>query len=119
MAAKVIRVGAVPLGKMVGTAGAGATELTSQQVEHLLTVQVRQDLDLVLMYDAGLGMTRLAWLTTGAVEAAASVVKTSIEKLAWLRSMDAPLLDLSVLPNERRRFLATVGRSSTVQAQDP
>jgi hypothetical protein len=116
MSAKVIRPGAVTLAKMVGTARAGATELTSQQVEHLLTMQVRHDLDLVLMYDAGLGMTRLAWLTTGAVEATASVVKTSIEKLVWLRSMDAHLLDLSVLPNERRRFLAMVGRRSTVQA---
>ena len=116
MSAKVIRPGAVTLAKMVGSARAGATELTSQQVEHLLTLQVRQDLDLVLMYDAGLGMTRLAWLTTGAAEATASAVKTSIEKLVWLRNMDAHLLDLSVLPNERRRFLATVGCRSTVQA---
>jgi hypothetical protein len=116
MSAKVIRPGAVTLAKMVGTARASATELTSQQVEPLLTLQVRQDPDRVLMYDAGLGMTRLAWLTTGAAEATASAVKTSIEKLVWLRSMDAHLLDLSVLPNERRRFLATVGRRSTAQA---
>ncbi|HEX9528022.1 MAG TPA: DUF4158 domain-containing protein, partial [Streptosporangiaceae bacterium] len=116
MSAKVIWPGAVTLAKMVGTARAGATELTSQQVEHLLTLQVRQDLDLLLMYDVGLGMTRLAWLTAGAVEATASAVKTSIEKLTWLRNMDAHHLDLSVLPNERRRFLATVGRRSTVQA---
>ena len=61
-------------------------------------------------------MTRLAWLTTPAVEATARAVKTSIEKLVWLRNMDAHLLDLSMLPTERRRFLATVGRRSTVQA---
>jgi hypothetical protein len=29
--------------------------------------------------------------------------------------MDAHLLDLSMLPRERRRFLATLGRRSTVQ----
>jgi TnpA family transposase len=116
MSAKVIRPGAVTLAKMVGTARAGAGELTSQKVGHLLTLQVRQDLDLLMTYDAGLGMTRLAWLTTAAVEATASAVKTSIEKLAWLRNMDAHYLDLSVLPNERRRFLAAVGRRSTVQA---
>ena len=116
MSAKVIRPGAVTLAKMVGTARAGAGELTSQKVGYLLTLQVRQDLDLVLMFDAGLGMTRLAWLTTGAAEATASAVKTSIEKLVWLRNMDAHRLDLSMLPNERRRFLATVGRRSTVQA---
>ena len=116
MSAKVIRPGAVTLAKMVGTARAGAGELTSQKVGHLLTLQVRQDLDLLMTYDAGLGMTRLAWLTTAAVEATASAVKTSIEKLAWLRNMAAHHLDLSVLPNERRRFLAAVGRRSTVQA---
>ena len=116
MSAKVIRPGAVTLAKMVGGARAGATELTSQKGGHLLTLQVRQDLDLLLMYDVGLGMTRLVWLTTPAVEATASAVKISIEKLAWLRNMDAHLLDLSVLPNERRRFLATVGCRSTVQA---
>jgi hypothetical protein len=64
MSAKVIRPGAVTLAKMVGGARAGATELTSQKVGHLLTLQVRQDLDLLLMYDVGLGMTRLVWLTT-------------------------------------------------------
>jgi len=115
MSAKVIRPGAVTLAKMVGTARASAAELTSQKVAHLLTSQVRQDLDLLLVDDIGLGMSRLAWLTIPAVDATASAVKTSIEKLTWLRSMDAHLLDLSMLPNERRRFLATVGRRSTVQ----
>jgi TnpA family transposase len=116
MSVKVIRPGALTLAKMVGTARAGATELTSQKVAHLLTVQVRQDLDLLLVYDIGLGMSRLGWLTTPAVDATASAVKTSIEKLTWLRNIDAHLLDLSMLPNERRRFLAMVGRRSTVQA---
>ena len=58
----------------------------------------------------------MAWLVKPAVEATASAVKTSIEKLEFLRAMDAHLLDLSMLPAERRRFLATVGRRSTVQA---
>ncbi len=50
------------------------------------------------------------------MEATAKAVKTSIEKLLHLRKMDAPTLDLSMLPTERRRFLATVGRRSTGQA---
>jgi hypothetical protein len=85
-------------------------------VEHLLTGHVRGDLDRLLMHDAGLGMTRLAWLTRPAVEATAKAVKTSIEKLLHLRKMNAHTLDLSMLPAERRRFLATVGRRSTGQA---
>ena len=42
-------------------------------------------------------------------------MKTAIEKLLFLRGMDAHHLDLSMLPRERRRFLATLGRRSTVQ----
>jgi TnpA family transposase len=116
ISAKVIRPGAVILAKLVGAARAGANELTTQMVGHLLTEQMRSDLDRLLMFDVGLGMTRLAWLTKPAVEASASAVKTAIEKLEWLHGIDAHLLDLSMLPNERRRFLATVGRRSTNQA---
>ena len=39
-----------------------------------------------------------------------------MEKLAYLRRLDAHTLDLSVLPAERRRFLAGVGRRLTAQA---
>jgi TnpA family transposase len=42
-------------------------------------------------------------------------VKTAIDKLAWFRGIDAPQMDLSRLPNERRRFLAQVARRSTNQ----
>jgi hypothetical protein len=61
-------------------------------------------------------MTRLAWLTKSAVEATASSVKAEIDKLMFLRAMDAHVLDMSILAAERRRFLATVGRHSTNQA---
>ena len=116
ISAKTIRPGVVILAKIVASARAGARALTWELVEHLLTGQVSEDLDRLLRVDAGLGMTRLAWLTTPAVDATAAAVKTSIEKLVYLRGMDAHRLDLSMLPAERRRFLATVGRRSTNQA---
>jgi hypothetical protein len=43
-------------------------------------------------------------------------VKAELEKLTYLRRLDAHTLDLSMLPAERRRFLAGVGRRSTAQA---
>ena len=116
ISAKTIRPGVVILAKMVASARADARALTWELVEHLLTGQVSEDLDRLLRVDAGLGMTRLAWLTTPAVDATAAAVKTSIEKLVYLRGMDAHRLDLSMLPAERCRFLATVGRRSTSQA---
>ncbi|WP_242702216.1 hypothetical protein [Arthrobacter cavernae] len=66
--------------------------------------------------DARIGMTRLRWLGTGPVEASPAAVKAEIAKLGFLRGMDAHTLDLSVLPAERRRFLATVGRRLSAQA---
>ncbi|MDR8415223.1 DUF4158 domain-containing protein [Nonomuraea sp. 3-1Str] len=56
MSAKVIRPGAITLAKMVGAAREAAGELTSHKVAHLLTMQVRSDLDLLLKVDAGLGL---------------------------------------------------------------
>src|SRR5450756_3232798 len=58
-----------------------------QEVAHLLTEQLTSDLDRLLMFDVGLGMTRLAWLTKSAVEATASSVKAEIDKLMFLLSL--------------------------------
>jgi hypothetical protein len=70
----------------------------------------------LLVVDAVLGVSRFAWLRRGATSAAAEVVKAELDKLAYLRSLDADTLDLSVLPPGRRRFLAQVGRRSTARA---
>jgi hypothetical protein len=46
-----------------------------------------------------------------------AAVKTELEKLAaYLRRLDAHTVDLSMLPAERRRLLAGVGRRLTMQA---
>jgi len=94
----------VTLTQMVASARTAATALTHQKVAHLLTEQVMADRDLLLRFDPGLGTTRLAWLTAPAVEATAASVKTAIEKLKFLRAMDAHVLDMSMLAAERRRF---------------
>ena len=64
----------------------------------------------MLTVDPVLGRTRLSWLGTGPVAATLAAVKGELEKLAYLRGLDADTLDLWVLPAERRRFLAGVGR---------
>jgi len=66
--------------------------------------------------DPYLGRTPLTWLNTGPTQATPAAVKGELEKLAYLRRLDAHTLDLSVLPAERRRFLAGVGARSTTQA---
>src|SRR5690606_14300739 len=80
------------------------------------TPQRCKELDALLVVDPSIEMSRLRWLSTGPVEASATAVKAEVEKLVFLRNLGADELDMSVLPAERRRFLATVGRRLTGQA---
>ncbi len=70
----------------------------------------------MLVTDASIRMSRLRWLATGPVEASAAAVRNEVEKLGFVRGLGADALDLSVLPAERRRFLAMLGRRLTPQA---
>ncbi|MEU6742135.1 hypothetical protein [Streptosporangium sandarakinum] len=60
----------------------------------------------------------MTWLTTPPVSDSPESIKNEMAKLAFLRGMDAHTLDVSVLPAERRRFLASVGRRLTAQSLD-
>ena len=114
---RVIRPGVVSLLERVATARDEARGETWTRVEHLLYPQRRGELDGLLVPDSELGgRTRLTWLVTGPTQASPAAVRGELEKLAFLRRMDAHSLDLSVLPAERRRFLAGVGRRLTGQA---
>ncbi|GAA2636509.1 hypothetical protein GCM10010411_89660 [Actinomadura fulvescens] len=112
ISAKVIRPGPVTVVKRVAHAREVARRETFDRLAREFTDERRAGLDGLLVVDTAIGMTRLRWLGKGPVEA----VKTEIAKLEFLRGMDAHRLDLSVLPAERRRFLATVGRRLTAQA---
>ncbi|MGW0828514.1 Tn3 family transposase [Streptomyces sp. NPDC002845] len=114
--AKVIRPGVVTLLEKVGTARQAAERETHARVAHLLTGERAQGLDGLLLFDPKLQSSRLNWLVTGPVQASPSSVGGEVEKLRFLRGLDADTLDLSVLPAERRRHLAQIGRRLTTQA---
>ena len=99
----------------VATVRDRAREETSVLLGLVLTEPRCAELDRLLLVDLVLGRTRLSWLGTGPVAATPGSVKGELEKLAYLRGMDADTLDLSVLPAERRRFLAGLGRRLTAQ----
>lgn len=116
IAARVIRPGPVTVVERVAHARAEAQRETFDRLAHELTETRCAALDALLISDARVGMSRLRWLSTGPVEASSSAVKTEISKLKFLRGLGAEALDLSVLPAERRRFLANIGRRLSVQA---
>ena len=112
---RLVRPGVVKILERVATARDRARDETWERLAPALTGHRRAELDRLLEVDPVLGRTRLSWLGAGPVAATPAAVKTELEKLAYLRGMDADTLDLSVLPAERRRFLAGVGRRLTAQ----
>ncbi len=113
---QVIRPGPVTVLERVAHAREEAQRETYDRLAHEFTEQRCAGLDGLLVVDPEIGTTRLRWLTTGAVEASPAGIRAEVAKLEFLRGLGADTLDLSVLPAERRRFLATVGRRLTAQA---
>ncbi|MFD0488547.1 transposase [Saccharopolyspora spinosporotrichia] len=60
--------------------------------------------------------SRLAWLHHGATSASPMSIRAELDKLRYLRDLDAHALDLSTLPGARRRRPAGIGRRATNQA---
>nr|WP_232328072.1 Tn3 family transposase [Kibdelosporangium sp. MJ126-NF4]CEL16561.1 Mobile element protein [Kibdelosporangium sp. MJ126-NF4] len=116
ISAKVLRPGPVTVVERVAHARVEAQRETFDRLAHEFTDVRCAALDGLLVVDPELKTSRLRWLSTGPVEASPSAVRAEVEKLEFLRSLGADKLDLSVLPAERRRFLATVGRRLTGQA---
>jgi TnpA family transposase len=116
ISARVIRPGPVTVVERVAHARKQAQSETYDRLAHEFTPQRCAELDALLANDVSIGMSRLRWLSTGPVEASAKAVKAEVDKLGFLRGLGADTLDMSVLPAERRRFLATMGRRLTPQA---
>ncbi|MGW7673496.1 DUF4158 domain-containing protein [Streptomyces sp. NPDC054775] len=87
--AKVIRPGVVTLLEKVAAARQAAEQETHARVAHLLTEQRAEGLDGLLVFDAKLRSSRLHWLGTGPVQASPNSVGSEVEKLKFLRSLDA------------------------------
>ncbi|MFI6309049.1 Tn3 family transposase [Nocardia fusca] len=116
ISARVIRPGPVSMVERIAHAREQAQRETYDRLAHEFTPARCAELDALLVTDASLGVSRLRWLSTGPVEASAAAVRAEVDKLAFLRGLGADRLDMSVLPAERRRFLATMGRRLTPQA---
>ena len=116
ISARVIRPGPVTVVKAVSHAREVARQETFDRLAHEFSEDRRAGLDGLLVTDPEIGITRLRWLGKGPVEASPAAVKAEIAKLEFLRGLGADTLDLSVLPAERRRFLATMGRRMTAQS---
>lgn len=116
ISARVIRPSPDTVVRRVVHAREQAQRETYDRLAHELTPQRCAELDGLLVTDVSIRMSRLRWLSTPPVEASTAAVRNEVEKLEFVRGLGADTLDLSVLPTERRRFLAMLGRRLTGQA---
>ncbi|SDG69828.1 Transposase and inactivated derivatives, TnpA family [Lentzea fradiae] len=114
--AKVVRPGVVSLMEHIATVRRSAVGEVFGRVEHLLSGARRAELDGLLAVEEGMSVSRLAWLHRGATSASPMAIRGELDKLRYLRGLDAHRLDLSGLPEARRRRLAGVGRRASNQA---
>lgn len=113
---RVVRPGLDRLMRAVSTARVSAHGEIRRRLDPELTAERCDQLDALVATDAELGVARLVWLNDGATSASAEWVKAEVAKLAYLEALGAHLVDLSAIPPERRRQLATLARRSTPRA---
>ncbi|MEA2587414.1 MAG: hypothetical protein QOH66_341 [Actinomycetota bacterium] len=115
-AEKIVRPGLDRLMRAVASAGESAHEEIYWRLRPQLTAERCELLDAVVITDAKLRVAPLVWLGDGATSWAPESIKAEIVKLAYLRRLGADRLDLSAIPPERLRQMATVGRRSSPKA---
>ncbi len=115
-AQQVVRPGVITLMERIATIRQDAVAEVYTRVQPLLDEHRRSELDGLLAVEQGMSISRLAWLHRGATTASPMAIRGELDKLRYLRGIDAHRLDLSSLPDARRRRLAGVGRRATNQA---
>ncbi len=113
---RVVRPGLDRLLRAVSTARTTAQEEIRRRLDPELTSTRCDQLDALVATDSDLGVAPLVWLNDGATSASAEWVKLEVAKLAYLEGLGAHRLDLSAIPPERLRQLATLARRSTPRA---
>lgn len=115
-AERVVRPGLDRVMRAVASARVSARKEIHRRLDRELTPERCAELDELLITDPTLGVARLVWLNDGATSASSDAVKAEVAKLAYLEALGAERLDLSAIPPERLRQLATVARRSTPRA---
>jgi len=115
-AERIVRPGLDRLLREVAAARALADREVHWRLRPELDAQRCAELDALVVNDPALGMSPLTWLDKGAPSSSPEAIKAEVAKLAYLRDLGADRIDLSVIPPERARQLAGVGRRSKPKA---
>jgi hypothetical protein len=113
---RIIRPGVWPLMDEISSARREADHQINRLVQPLLTGQRVADLDGVLEVEPEMVISRITWLHRGCTSYSPSSIRAEVDKLVFLRGLNIHTLDLSMIPESRRRQLAGLGRRLRNQA---
>ncbi len=116
LADRVVRPGVTRLERLIASARDRAGAETYERLRCVLTTEIRDTLDDLLVPDPALKGTQLSWLRQGATENNAKSMLAELRKLERLREWGVDGWDLSDLNPNRLKFLAQLGAKSTNQA---
>ncbi len=112
---KIIRPGITQLERIVSNAQNSATKEIYLQLKPLLTSEIIELLDGLLIPNPSTGRTDLMWLRKGTISNSAKEILGAIEKLSFLRKANVDKWSLSCLNPNRQKTLARIGRKGTNQ----
>lgn len=112
---KIVRPGITIIERFIISARQEAQERTYRSLESLLTPEMKQFLDSLLIIDQAIGKTRLTWLRFGATSNTPDEILETIRKLDFLRNNKVNQWELSAINPNRQNFLAQLGRRTTNQ----
>ena len=112
---KVVRLGLTVLERMITAARAKANERTFATVEPLLTSELKQALNKLLVPEPDSNRTLLNWLRNRETSNTAPSILEALKKLDHIRSYGVEGWDLSGINPNRVKLLAGLGRRSTNQ----
>jgi TnpA family transposase len=115
---RMIRPGVVALMREIASARTEADRHLYQLVEPLLTANpaLPDELDGLLVVPEEMSVSRMVWLHRGPTTYSPIGIKGELDKIRFLRGLGVDTLDVSVIPESRRRQMAAVGRRLRAQA---
>ena len=109
--ARIVRPAIGTLERLVGGISDLATQETYRRLAPLLTDKVRQQLDALLLPEAGRNTTRHRWLVQPATVNNPAAITTALDKLRYLDGLGVANWDVSSLHPNRQKRLALLARS--------
>ncbi|MGB7794888.1 MAG: DUF4158 domain-containing protein, partial [Pseudonocardiaceae bacterium] len=119
---RVVRPGVVSLMREIASSRAEAERHLYRLCEPILTDLLVTELYGLVGVPEEMSVSRMVWLHRGSTSASPTGIKGELDKIRFLRELGVDAVDVSVIPESRRRQMAAIGRrlrNQALQRRDP